>query len=366
MLSRRSFLHRTAAFTALGGGVVAARSSSEGGGGKPAITLAGYKLDRTLPLVDGRVKIEGFDHVFEEAAIGDANTHVFSGPATREATEIGLHPYMLAFANEGFRKYSLLPIFPIRTFRHKSIFIRTDRGIERPEDLKGRKVGTPGFSSTSLTWIRGILQHEYGVKPTDLEWVVSAADSSAEAAGKGSKQENVVPDGLKVSTGPEGKDESQLLVDGDVDALFHAVEPKAFIERNPLVGRLFPDFRNTEQAYFKKTGIFPIMHAVAVRNEVVEKYPELPLALCRAYAEAKDLALARITKLGWADISLPWVAKDLEETRQLMGENFWPYGIKRNRKALNALFQYSHEQGLAKKRLTIEELFHPAALGFEE
>ena len=330
------------------------------------ITLAGYRLDRTAALADGKVEVDGFDHTFEEVGIGDANTHVFSGPGTREATEIGLHPFMLAYANDGFRDYSLLPIFPLRAFRHKSIFIRTDRGIETPGDLKGRKIGTPGFSSTSLTWIRGILQHEYGLKPTDVEWVVSAADSSADAAGKVSKQENVVPDGLTVSTGTPGKDESDLLVDGEVDALFHAAEPQAFIEGDPIVGRLFPDFRSTEQAYYEKTGIFPIMHAVAIRNETAEAHPELPLALCRAYSEAKDQALTRLVKLGWADISLPWVAKDLEETRRLMGDNFWPYGIEPNRKALEALFQYSHEQGLASKRLTIEELFHPAALEFSE
>ncbi|MGB1130462.1 MAG: hypothetical protein ACPG4K_10455, partial [Haloferula sp.] len=142
-------------------------------------------------------------------------------------------------------------------------------------------------------------------KPTDVEWVVSAKDSSASAAGKVSKQENMIPEDLSVRTGSPGKDESQLLVDGEVDALFHAAEPQAYNEGNPLVGRLFADFRRTEQAYYQKTGIFPIMHAVAIRNEVAKKHPTLPLAVCRAYAEAKDRALARIMKLGWADISLP-------------------------------------------------------------
>ena len=335
--------------------------------GKPNLTIAGYStFDRVAALADGRVQIEGFDHRFESAGIGDMNTHVFGGPGTREVTEIGLHPFMLAHANEGFRDYSLLPIFPLRLFRHKSIFIRTDRGITTPADLKGRKVGTPGFSSTSLTWLRGIMEHEYGVKPGDIEWVVSAKDSSADTAGKVSKQENMIPKGLSVSNGPAGKDESQLLVDGDVDALFHAAEPKAFVAGNPLVGRLFPDFRTTEQAYFKKTGIFPIMHAVAIRNDVVEKHPELPRAVFDAYSQAKQMALARLRKMAWVDISLPWVAADIEDTRRAMGDDYWPYGFKRNEKALNALFQYSHEQGLASKRLRIEDLFHPSTLGFEE
>ena len=330
------------------------------------ITIAGYKYDRLAPLAEGRVGVEGFEARYEPDKIGNLNTHVFSGPGTREVTEIGLHPFMLAYANEGFRGYSLLPVFPLRTFRHKSIFIRTDRGIEKPQDLKGRRVGTPGFSSTSLTWLRGILQHEYGLEPTEVEWVVSAKDSAAGTAGVVSKQENVIPDGLSVSTGTPGKDESQLLVDGEVDALLHALEPKAFVEGDPIIGRLFPDFRRTEQEYYTKTGIFPIMHAVAIRNDVAEKHPELPLAVCKAYSESKRLALAELRKLGWANISLPWVAQEIEDTRKAMGDNFWSYGIKGNEKTLKALFQYSHEQGLAKRWLTIEDLFHPSTLDFKE
>jgi 4,5-dihydroxyphthalate decarboxylase len=184
---------------------------------------------------------------------------------------------MLAYVKDGFRDYSLLPIFPLRLIRHKSIFIRTDRGIKGPEDLWGKKVATPGFSSTSLTWLRGIVQHEYGVKPEEIQWIVSSKDSSAEAAGKVSKQESMVPKGLSVSKGPEGKDESDLLESGEVDALFHAAEPRAYIEGHPKVSRLFPDFRKTERAYFEKTGIFPIMHAVAIRNTLVEQHLRIAL-----------------------------------------------------------------------------------------
>jgi len=336
-------------------------------GDKPEITIAGYKsFDRCAALADGRVEVAGFDHRFEAAGIGDMNTHVFSGPGTREVTEVGLHPFMLAYANEGFRDYSLLPVFPLRLFRHKSIFIRTDRGITKPADLKGRKVGTPGFSSTSLTWLRGIMEHEYSVKQGDIEWVVSSKDSSADVSGKISKQESMVPEGLSVSKGPDGKDESQMLVDGDVDALFHAAEPKAYVEGNSIVGRLFPDFRTTERAYFAETGIFPIMHVVAMRNEVIEKHPELPKALFEAYSQAKKLAYVALAKSGWADISLPWIAQEIEETGEAMGENFWSYGIKDNKETLNALCQYSYEQGFVTRKLSIENLFHSSTLEFDE
>jgi len=334
--------------------------------GKLTLTVSGYKLDRTEALIDGRVQAEGCEIKFEPMGIGDMNTNVFSGPQTLDVTEIGLHPFMLAFANSGFRDYSLMPIFPLRLFRHKSIFIRTDRGIKKPEDLRGKKVATPGFSSTSLTWLRGIVQHEYGVNPEEMQWVISSKDSSAKAAGKVSKQESMVPKGLSVSKGPEGKDESDLLESGEIDALFHAAEPRAYIEGHPKVARLFPDFRRTERAYFEKTAIFPIMHAVAIRNSLIEKHSWLPKAVFDAYSKAKQLMYDHLQKMGWAAISLPWVAQEIEETRALMGDNFWPYGIKPNRKALESLFQYSHEQGLASKKLTIEELFHPSSLEFTE
>ncbi len=134
------------------------------------------------------------------------------------------------------------------------MFIRNDRGITKPEDLRGRKIATPGYSSTSLTWIRGIMQHEYGVKPEEIQWIVSSKDSSAKASGGASKLENILPKGISIRTGPKGKDESDLLVDGDVDALFHPIEPRCFQEGHPKVVRLFADSRKTERAYFEKTG----------------------------------------------------------------------------------------------------------------
>ena len=367
--SRREFI-KNSLLTAGAAGALSAVSAvpvqAATASGKLPLIVSGYKLDRTEALIDGRAAVEGCEIKFEPMGIGDINTNVFSGPQTLDVTEIGLHPFMLAYANESFRDYALLPVFPLRLFRHKSIFIRTDRGIKGPEDLRGKKVATPGFSSTSLTWLRGIVQHEYGVKPEEIHWVVSSKDSSAKAAGKVSKQESMVPKGLSVSKGPEGKDESDLLESGEVDALFHAAEPRAYIEGHPKVARLFPDFRKTERAYFEKTGIFPIMHAVVIRNSLVNQHPWLPKAVFDAYSKAKQLMYDHLQKMGWAAISLPWVAQEIEETRALMGDNFWPYGIKPNRKALDALFQYSYEQGLASRKLTIEELFHPSSIEFEE
>jgi 4,5-dihydroxyphthalate decarboxylase len=333
---------------------------------KPRISIAGYRLDRVEALIDGSVQVKGCDARFVIDSIGSMNTNIFAGPHEREVSEVGLHPFMLAFANEGFRKYSLIPVFPLRAFRHKSIFVRTNGDIKKPEDLRGKKIATPGFSSTSLTWLRGIVQHEYGVNPDEIKWVISSKDSSASVSGKLSKQEDIRPDALSISTGPKGKDESSLLLDGDVDALFHAAEPRAFVQGDDRIVRLFPDYRKVEREYYARTGIFPIMHAVAMRNDVVEQYPWLPRAVFDAYFEAKRLMYNNMKKSGWATISLPWFGKELEETRTLMGENYWPYGIEPNRKALETLFRYSYEQGLTKRELKIEELFLPQSLEFTD
>jgi len=330
------------------------------------LKAAGYRFPRVEALFDGSVAIEGFDVHFQHAGIGDSNTDLFSGAQTLDFTEIGLHPFMIAYANENFRDYTLLPIFPLRLFRHKSIFIRTGSGIKTPGDLRGRSIGTPGYSSTSLTWIRGILKDEYGVSPEEIDWVLSNKDSSANEAGKVSKQESVVPEGINVRMGTTGLDESELLLNGEVDALFHGATPRAFLEGNPKITRLFKNSRDVELAYYRKTGIFPIMHAVAVRKTLVEEHPEILKAIFDAYSKAKTKAYGYMTKMGWAADMLPWYGQELEHTVAAMGSNFYSYGIKPNRKSLETLFRYSYEQGLAQKNLAIEDLFHQDSLNFEE
>ncbi|SFM43898.1 ABC transporter substrate-binding protein [Shimia aestuarii] len=330
------------------------------------VSVAGYRLDRTAALFDGTVAIDGVKATFVEAGIGDMNTLAFSGEGPHQITEVGLHPFMLAHANEGFRDYALLPVFLLRQFRHKSIFVHADAGIAHPEDLKGRRVGTPGYSSTSLTWIRGLLEDEYGVKPEDMTWVISNKDSSAAEAGKISAQEQRGADGVDIISGPAGMDESELLLAGEVDALIHAATPAAYLQGDPWIKRLFPDVRRVEQDYFRRTGVFPIMHVLSIRRDFAEAHPDVPMAAVRAFSQAKEAAYATKTRLSWATDMLPWYASELEATQELMGRNFYPYGIEANRKTLETLFRYSHQQGLASRELTIEELFLPDTLEFSE
>ena len=365
--SRRKFLQTGAAgFAALLLGTKKLFSGQPVAGKELSIRVSGYKFKRLEALFNGKVEIEGCNAQFEEAGIGDMNTDVFNGKQTRDVTEIGLHPFMLAYANEGFRDYTLLPIFPLRLFRHKSVFIRTDRGIEKPQDLKGKKIGTAGYSSTSLTWLRGIFQDEYGIKPQDVQWVTSRKDSSANVAGKVSKQEQVLPGSVSITAGPVGKDESDLLESGEVDAVFHAAEPRAYIEGHPKVARLFPDYRSTERAYYAKTGIFPIMHTVAIKKSTLTQNPWLAKAVFDAYSKAKQMAYGYMAKAAWFHDMLPWYAQEFEETRNLMGNNYYSYGIEPNRKTLETLFRYSFDQGLSSRELTIKELFAPESLDLVE
>ena len=373
--TRRNFIKVSAmsagAISALGLTNCTEKTSEEAVINKPIsegipLTVAGYDVNRVKPLVEGKVEIEGCSFSFTKAAIGDLNTNVFSGSQDYDVCEVGLHPYMLAYANEGFRDYELLPIFPLRIFRHKSAFVRTDSNIFSPKDLIGKKIGTAGYSSTSLTWMRGIFQDEYGLRPTDVEWVISNKDSSKDTAGNISKQEQVAPEGIVVKLGPPGIDESELLLSGEVDALFHAAEPTAYVKGNPNVRRLFTDSKAVEQEYFRKTGVFPIMHVVAIRKSLVQQVPQLPKAIFKAYSTAKSMDYAYMQKLAWAYDSLPWYSQEYEETKNLMGQNHWPYGIEANHKAIQTIFKYSFEQGLSQKVLSIDEVFSKSTLNLTE
>jgi 4,5-dihydroxyphthalate decarboxylase len=331
------------------------------------LKMTGYDYPRLRAIYDKKVEIKNCTYdIKKSGGIGDMNTNTFAGPQSFDVTEIGMVPFILSYANDGFRDYSLLPIFPLRMFRHKSIFIRTDGDIRKPQDLKGKKIGTPGFSSSSLTWIRGMIQDEYGISQNDIHWVIANKDSSAGISGQVSKNENLIPEGITISKGTPGKDESELLLSGEVDALFHAVQPKAFVQGNPNITRLFKDSKKTEQAYFSKTGIFPIMHAVAVKKELLENNPWLAESLFNAFSESKTMDYNFMTKLGWAYDTLPWYGQEYEETKKVMGINFWPYGIEANRLAIETLCRYCYEQGLIKKEVKLEDLFHNTGLNLNE
>lgn len=330
------------------------------------ITMAGYEYNRVRGIIDGSVKIEGCQTNFEVTGIGPLNNHAFFGPQTRDITEIGLIPYILAYSNDEFRDYTLLPIPVLRIYRHKSIYVRTDRGIKTPADLRGKKVATVGYSSSGLTHVRGILEEEYGVKPNEIEWVAVQKDSGANLTGGVSAWEKIRPKGVSITDAPADEDESSLLISGKVDAILHPADPKVYQDRNPIVERLFVDHKSIEQDFYKRTGMFPIMHTVAIKRETAEKNPWLAKAVFETYSKAKFQNYDYMRQWGWATDSLPWYGQEFNETRELMGENFYPYGLKASKSSYEAAFRYTYEQGLSKRLVTLEEMFDKSTLDLVE
>jgi len=346
-----------------GGNARAARS------GKPTIKVAGYDYDRCRAIIDGDAGIAGHDVSFHFEDIYSVNALAFGEKKTYEVTEIGLIPFINKFINEDFRDYSLVPVFISRIFRHRNVFVHADSGIEEPEDLRGKRVGTPGYGMSANTWIRGFLLDEYGVAADDFAWIetIKSSDSgklggSGWSAFRNGKLGYYFPDGFPIRQGPAGVDESELLLTGGCDALITAITPKAFLEGNPKIKRLFPDVRAAEQAYYKKSRMFPIMHAVAIRNDVAEAHPELPAAVFHMYSKAKRAAYARLETTTSLRVTLPWVTQELEATRAVMGDDYWSYGIGPNRKELEHIMRYVHEQHLVKRRVSFADLFHPSTL----
>ncbi|MEP5569049.1 MAG: ABC transporter substrate-binding protein [Halioglobus sp.] len=334
------------------------------------IKVAGYDYDRVRGIMDGRVGIAGSNVSFDYQDIYAVNEFAFGDSKPYEVTELGLIPYVNRFINNDFRDYTLIPVFISRVFRHRNVFVRADSGIDSPKDLIGKKVGTPGYGMSANTWIRGFLKDEYGVQADDMDWIETTKSSDAgELTGSGwsafeagGKSPYFFPEGFPLRLGPPGVDESELLLSGECDALITAISPSAFIDRDPRIKRLFPDVKQTEQAYFRKTGMFPIMHVVGIRTNAIEANPELPRAVYDMYTRAKQLAYADLETTTSLKVSLPWVTQEYEETQRLMGDDYWPYGIKANEKELDAVMRYVHEQGLVKRRADFREMFHPSTL----
>lgn len=369
-LSRRSLIRSAAG--ALAAGIwsgPAARAADNSPTGDETISFAGYDYDRIRGIADGRVSLAGYDVSFEVQDIYTANQLAFGPERRYEVTEIGLIPYVTKYVNEDFRAYTLVPVFISRVFRHRNLYVHVDAGIEKPEDLRGKRVGVPGYGSSSNTWIRGFLQDEYGVKPNEIQWIETTASSDQGAvsgggfsAFDGDESPYFLPSDFPLIQGPPGVDESELLLSGGCDALITPITPKAIQEGDPAIRELFPDVRAAERAYFSKTGMFPIMHAVAIRADAIEADPELPRAVVEMYEAAKQIAYANLATTTSLKVSLPWAAQELEDTRALMGEDYWRYGIDANRKELEAVMRYTSEQGLVREHRRFEEMFHPSTV----
>lgn len=320
------------------------------------VSIACWDYDRTRHLMDGRIGIEGCTATFAALAPEEMFFRAFRNQEF-DISELSLATYIMS-TSRGACPYIAIPVFPSRAFRHNGIYVRTDRGIKKPEDLKGKKIGAPEYQLTACVWIRGILQDEYGVKPSDSHWFTGGI----EEPGRHEKVTWTPPAGVSVTQiGPE-QTLSAMLAAGEIDAIIGPRAPSCFTRKTAPVDRLFPDFKRDEQAYYKKTGIFPPMHAIGIRKSLVEKNPWLPASVFKAFVQAKAATYLEQREVAAFKFMLPWFAADVEEARRVLGEDFWPYGVAPNVKSLEALTRYCFEQGMATKKLELTDLFAPSTL----
>ncbi len=324
--------------------------------GKIKLTLACWEYDRTRALQEGRVQVEGVDLTYLPLHVEETFWRMLRYQDF-DVAELSMSSYLMS-RDKGTPRFIAIPVFPSRFFRHSFIFINTNSGIEEPKDLIGRRMGVPEYQITAAVWARGILQHEYGVAPEKMKWFTGGAEDP----GRQEKLRPDLPKNIEIQwIGPD-RTLSSMLERGEIDALICAHVPSPFVRRSPNVKRLFPNFREVEKDYYRRTKIFPIMHTVALREELYEKYPWVAQSLCKAFSEAKRVCEETMYKYSALKSMLAWSIAEMEEERETLGDDAWPYGLDTNRHVLETLVRYAHEQGLIKKRLDLDSLFAPNTL----
>jgi hypothetical protein len=319
------------------------------------LTLACGDYDRTRALEEGAIRPDGIDLTYLRLPVEETFFRMLRHREF-EVAEMSLSSYVVSLRQDP-PPFVALPVFPSRMFRHGCIYINAGAGISAPEDLRGRAVGTPEYQLTAGVWIRGILADHHHV-PVDS---VTHRVGGQEQPGRPEKVALDLPGHLRVERIPAGATLSRMLVDGEIDALCTPRMPRPFVQRDPRVRRLFPDVVSSEQAYHAATGLFPIMHVVVVRRDVYEAYPWVAQSLYKAFELAKADAAERLYDSSALPFMLPWLTQQLEQARELLGDDYWSYGLDANRDTLATFLRYHHEQGLSRRLLQPEELFAPEA-----
>ena len=315
------------------------------------ITLACWDYDRTRALIDGTVAPDGLELVYLNQPVEETFFRMMRYKEY-DASEMSLSSYV-ASLNQESPPFIAIPVFPSRFFRHSCIFVSTKSGIRKPEDLKGRRIGVPEYQMTAPVWIRGILSDDYGVKVTDCEHF----SGGEEEPGRGEKLKISLPQTIRLRSIGSNKTLSRMLADGELDALVTARAPSTFHKEPDKVKRLFPNYVEVEKEYYRRTRIFPTMHTVVIRRDVYAKNPWIAQSLSKAFTEAKTRAYELYKQTAALPAMVPWLVAELEEARREMGEDWWPYGLEPNRKALETFLRYHHEQGLSKRLFKPDELF---------
>ncbi len=319
---------------------------------KLRLTLACWNYDRTRALLEDRVPIEGIELNYLNLPVEET---FFRMLRHREfdVAELSLSSYTVSLFKEP-APFIAIPVFPSRFFRHSCIYIHAGSGIREPKDLAGKRIGNPEYQMTAPVWIRGIMSDEYGLPVTSPIYL----SGGEEEPGRTEKIALSLPPEIRTETIPPYKTLSRMIETGEIDALYTARAPSSF-GRSDKVRRLFPYYQTGEQEYYRKTKIFPIMHVVAIRRELYEQHPWVAQSLYKAFLIAQREAYAELHEMGALKTMLPWLVQHVEDTEQIMGREFWPYGLQPNLHGLSTFLRYHHEQGLSKRRLEPQDLFAP-------
>jgi 4,5-dihydroxyphthalate decarboxylase len=320
------------------------------------LTLACGDYDRTRALWDGRVAVEGVDLTYLRLEPEETFWRMLRHREF-DAAEMSLAMYAIGKA-QGASSFVAIPVFPSRFFRHSSIYVNVNSGVEQPTDLIGKRVGVPEYQITAAVWVRGILEREYGVRPTQMTWVTGGQERPDREA---KMPLQPLPE-VRVERAPAGSTLNEMLIRGEIAALVAARPPTSFLAGDDRLRRLFPDYRTVEKDYFRRTGIFPIMHTVVIKQEIVAAQPWLAQSLTKAFTEAKALCLGSITNMTALRTMLPWMTADVDEMLELMGDDPWPYGVEPNRVTIQTLLDDLVAQGLMEHLLEVDDLFAPSTL----
>jgi 4,5-dihydroxyphthalate decarboxylase len=311
---------------------------------KLPLTLACGDYEIVRPLREGAVAPDGIDLTILTDM--DSTTRHWRFLRNREfdVAETSASSYIVA-RDQDFPFFAL-PVFLHRRFRHGFVFINTSKAIKQPTDLIGRKIGIKSFLVTAIHWMRGILEHEYGVPHKSVEWFAELDEDI----------DFTPPPDLKLRRLDHSQSVEEMLADGSLDALIHSDIIKPFVAKDPRVARLFPNYKEEEIAFYKKTGIFPIMHVLGIKQEIVAQHPWVPISLFQAFEKSKAIAMNRMVNPRLAPLA--WYQEAWEEQAQILGPDPWQYGLTdQNRHTLETLAGYSYEQGLTRRLMSLDDLF---------
>ena len=320
---------------------------------KLKLTLACWDYDRTRPLIDGRVQAEDIDLEIKVMRPRQTFPRMLEDKEF-EVSELSLGSYV-SLKGRGACPFVAVPVALSKIFRHSCIYVRTDAGIETPQDLRGKRVGTTQLGSTAVIFMNGILQHEYGVTMEDIQWFIGGLTTPTQRPLIPLK----LPDKIKVEFLLADRTLEEMLESGELDALLAIYIPSIFQKGSPRIARLFPNYYDVEQVYYRRTGIFPIMHTVVLRDDIYREHPWAARSVYRAFCEARDLAVDGLYDTDALRLSLPWLIHHVEETWRVLGKDFWAYGLEPNRPTLQAIGQYVYEQGFSPRIVSPDELFAP-------